>query len=69
MAKNINEGFMEEIGTCNAILRGVKTLVDGSIKVELEINPEDQKILSKLMERFAYNKRLLTCAFIGIDNE
>jgi hypothetical protein len=60
---------MEEIGTCNAILRGVKTLVDGSIKVELEINPEDQEIISKLIKRFSLNKRLLTVAFIGVENE
>jgi hypothetical protein len=60
---------MDEIGTCNAILRGVKTLVDGSIKVELEINPEDQEIISKLIKRFSLNKRLLTVAFIGVENE
>jgi hypothetical protein len=51
---------VKEIGACNAILSGIRTKVDGSISITLDINPEDQKILSKLLQLYATNERLLT---------
>jgi hypothetical protein len=56
-----------EIGTCNALLRGVKTMIDGSVKVELEINPEDRELIAKLIKQYIDNKRLLAVAFVGIE--
>lgn len=60
---------MEEIGACNALLASISTKVDGSIKVTLEINPQDQEIISKLMRRFAINEKLLHIGFVGVDHE
>lgn len=57
---------MVEIGSCAAILSGISTKVDGSIKVTLEINPEDQDIISRLMQRFAINEKLLQVGFISV---
>jgi len=56
-----------EIGSCTAILAGLSTKVDGSIKVSLEINPSEQEILSRLLKLFATNEKLLQVAFIKVD--
>ncbi len=57
-----------EIGSCQAILSGISTKVDGSIKVTLEINPDNQEILSKLLSSFATNEKLLQVAFLKVLN-
>ena len=57
-----------EIGSCQAILSGISTKVDGSIKVTLEINPDNQEILSKLLNSFATNEKLLQVAFLKVLN-
>ena len=57
-----------EIGSCQAILSGISTKVDGSIKVTLEINPDNQEILSKLLSSFATNEKLLQVAFLKVIN-
>jgi hypothetical protein len=58
---------VQEIGSCAAILAGLSTKVDGSIKVVLEINPTEQEILSRLLKLFATNEKLLQVAFIKVD--
>jgi hypothetical protein len=58
---------MLEIGSCNAILSGISTKVDGSIKLTLEINPEDQAIIAKLMQRFAINEKLLQVGIVALN--
>ena len=58
---------MVEIGSCSAILSGISTKADGSIKVTLEINPEDQDIISRLMQRFAINEKLLQVGFVSVN--
>jgi len=55
-----------EIGSCSAILAGLSTKVDGSVKVQLEINPSEQEILSRLLKLFATNEKLLQVAFIKV---
>lgn len=56
-----------EIGSCAAILAGLSTKVDGSIKVVLEINPTEQEILSRLLKLFATNEKLIQVAFVKVD--
>ena len=58
---------VQEIGSCAAILAGLSTKVDGSIKVVLEINPTEQEILARLLKLFATNEKLLQVAFIKVD--
>lgn len=60
---------MLEIGSCNAILSGISTKTDGSIKVTVEINPEDQAIISKLMQRFSINEKLLQIGFVALNQD
>jgi hypothetical protein len=55
-----------EIGSCEAILAGVSTKVDGSVKVTLEINPNDQQLIGKLINSYLENDRLLTVAFVKV---
>jgi hypothetical protein len=55
-----------ELGSCQAILSGVSTKVDGSVKVTLEINPEDQTIIGKLINAYLQNERLLQVAFLRL---
>ena len=57
---------IEEIGSCAAILSGLSTKADGSIKVILEINPTEQDILSRLLKLFATNEKLIQVAFIKV---
>lgn len=60
---------MEEIGACNALVYSIATKVDGSIKLVLEINPDDQEIISKLMRRFLINQKLIQVGMVGVDVE
>jgi hypothetical protein len=55
-----------EIGSCQAILEGVSTKVDGSISIRLNINPEDQSLAGKLIKCFAENDKLLQVAFVKV---
>lgn len=57
---------VQEIGSCSAILAGIATKVDGSVKVVLEINPDNQDILSKLLNCYATNQKLLQVGFIQV---
>jgi hypothetical protein len=56
------------IGTCNALLIGIKTMVDGSVKIEFSINPEDQDVLSKLMKLFLNDKKIVALGMVSIDD-
>ncbi len=65
--KTLSEGFKmstKEIGACQAILSSISTRVDGSITVKLEINPNDQALINKLMSAYLNDEKLLTVAFI-----
>ena len=59
---------MEEIGACNALIYSIGTKADGSVKLVLEINPEDQKVIQKLMSRFLINEKLLQVGFVGVSH-
>jgi hypothetical protein len=56
-----------ELGACSAILSGISTKVDGSLKITLEVNPDEQKIISNLLNAWSLNKRLMTVAFIQVE--
>lgn len=56
-----------EIGSCSAILAGISTKIDGSIKVTLEINPQDQAIIAELLKRYALGKHQLQVGFVGVE--
>lgn len=58
-----------EIGSCAAILSSLSTKIDGSFKITLEINPEDQSIISSLMQRFAINEKLFQIGFIALNQD
>lgn len=65
MAKK-EKPIVQEIGSCEAILSGVSTKVDGGVKVTLEINPNDQSLVAKLMNAYLENDRLLTVGFVKV---
>lgn len=58
-----------ELGSCEAIISGISTKIDGSIKLTLEVNPNDEELISRLIKRFAQNKKLVQIGLIGIDHE
>lgn len=58
-----------ELGSCEAIIAGISTKIDGSIKLTLEVNPNDEELISKLIRRYAQNKKLVQIGLIGIDHE
>ena len=59
---------MNEVGSCNAILKSIRTTVDGSIQVQLELNPDEKDILMKLMGLFADNKKYMSVGFVSIED-
>lgn len=65
-------GMMEKehstIGVCSAIIAGISTKVDGSIVLKLEINPDEQEIISKLLQKWALNQRLLNVGLVSIES-
>ena len=56
----------DQIGVCQAIIAGISTKVDGSIVIKLEINPEEQEIIAKLLQKWAINQRLLNVGLVSI---
>ena len=59
----------DTIGVCRAIISGISTKIDGSILLKLEINPDEQEIISKLLQKWAINKRLLNVGLVSVDHE
>jgi len=53
-----------ELGVCQAILSSINTRVDGSVTIKLEINPEDNALINKLMNAYLHDEKLLTVAFV-----
>lgn len=58
----------DTIGVCEAIIAGISTKVDGSILLKLEINPNEQEIISKLFQKWAINKRLLNVGLVSVES-
>lgn len=56
----------DQIGVCQAIIAGISTKVDGSIVIKLEINPDEQEIIAKLLQKWAVNQRLLNVGLVSI---
>lgn len=59
----------DTIGVCRAIISGISTKVDGSILLKLEINPDEQEIISKLLQKWALNQRLLNVGLVSVSHE
>lgn len=53
-----------ELGVCQAILSSINTRVDGSVTIKLEINPEDNALINKLMNAYLHDEKLLIVAFV-----
>jgi len=53
-----------ELGVCQAILSSINTRVDGSVTIKLEINPQDQALINRLMNAYLNDEKLLTVAFV-----
>lgn len=60
------ESDHDTIGVCQAIIAGISTKVDGSIVLKLEINPDNQEIISKLLQKWALNQRLLNVGLVSV---
>jgi hypothetical protein len=55
---------VSEIGSCQAILSGLSTRVDGSVTIKIDINPDQQQLITNLMKLWASSDRTMTVAFI-----
>jgi hypothetical protein len=62
----MSETVITEIGSCQSILKSIKTVTDGSVYLTLEINPDNQEIISRLMRLYLLNERLFEVGFVGI---
>jgi hypothetical protein len=57
---------IDQIGVCAAIIAGISTKVDGSIILKVEINPSETEIISKLMQKWAINQRLVNLGIVSV---
>lgn len=58
------------IGATTALIKRINTNnTDGSVSVTLDMLPQDQKIISKLMEMYLNNQRSVTVAFVRPDEQ
>jgi len=55
----------KEIGACEAVLSSIKTRMDGSVTVALEINPDEKNTIKELMQAFLADEKLMTVAFVA----
>ena len=58
-----------EIGACMAIVNGIATTRDGGYKLTLELNPEDRKVVNKLMDRYGLGKKVIQLGILGVEDE
>lgn len=49
---------IEEVGAIQALLTGLTTLKDGSLKITFEVNPDEIKSINRLMELYLIDERL-----------
>jgi hypothetical protein len=56
----------KEIGVCEAVLSSIKTRMDGSVTVALEINPDEKQTIKELMQAFLADEKLMTVAFVAV---
>jgi hypothetical protein len=49
---------VESVGAIQALLTGMTTLKDGSLKITLEVNPSEIHAINRLMELFLIDERL-----------
>ena len=62
--------MIEEIGAIQALLTGITTLRDGSLKITFEVNPDEIKSINRLMELFLVDERLFCLGITrGVDNK
>jgi hypothetical protein len=55
----------KEIGSCQAILEGLSTKVDGSVTIKININPDNQELINNLMKLWGESNRSMVVAFVG----
>jgi hypothetical protein len=57
---------VDQIGVVAAIIAGIRTKADGSIVLSLEINPSESEVISKLMQKWAINQRLVNVGLVSV---
>jgi hypothetical protein len=62
--------IIEEVGAIQALLTGLTTLKDGSLKITFEVNPSEIHSINRLMELFLIDERLFCLGITrGIENK
>lgn len=59
---------VEEIGSCAAIIKSIKTTIDGGFNISLDINPNDEQLISKLMRKFANGDKLIEIGIVAVND-
>lgn len=57
-----------EIGSCPALIYKISTLLDGGVRLTLDIDSSNTDVITKLMERKLQNKPLIQLGMIGLDH-
>jgi len=60
---------IETVGAIQALLTGLTTLKDGSLKITFEVNPSEIQAINRLMELFLIDERLFCLGITrGVEN-
>lgn len=55
------------IGATTALISGIRTKVDGSVSITLDMLPQDQDLVSKLLQMYTFGDRQVFIAFVHPD--
>jgi len=58
-----------DLGATNAVIRSIRTNVDTSVTISLDINPNDQELIAKLMNKFLNGHKVVCTAFVDVPKE
>lgn len=55
---------MTELGTCLALLYKIQTLVDGGIRVTIDLGAQDSLVAQSLIKQYSENKKAVFVTFV-----
>jgi hypothetical protein len=58
-----------EVGSCRALISKIQTTIDGGLRLTLDLNPDDEKLVSSLMALYARGNRLLQVGILSVGDD
>lgn len=58
---------LREVGSIQAVLSGISTRVDQSIKISFDVLPDDQKVIAELLKAYTTGSTLFTLGIVQVE--